>query len=140
VSEAKSEETRGNALRRQAHLLVYALAIGAGLVLGARGVFGSGRVTGPASSTALARVGYALRADGVVASAEAWRALRADLDVVRAGMKPEDQRVFDLIVAVRGLRNGGRPELGPAERLCSELGWPRCERSALAELASRSRP
>jgi hypothetical protein len=140
VSHEKSEETRGDWLRRHGHLLVYALAIGVGFGLGARGLFGSGRLSAAASSTPLARVGYALTARPADADAGAWARLRADVDSVRAGMKPDEQPVFELVVAVHGLKNGGKAGLDAAERACRKLRWSRCDRAALAALATWSRP
>jgi hypothetical protein len=80
-----------------------------------------------------------LKASRVEADAAAWAALRADVDAVRAGLTPDEQAVFELVVAVRGLRNG-RPEYGAAEQACRKLRWSRCDRPALEELARWSRP
>ena len=99
-------------------------------------------------STPLARVGFALREDNLKTTPEAWSALRADVDAVRsefAGQTHEPEReqardVFDLVVAVRGLKSAGNSDWGQAELLCRALKWPRCDRPALEELKARSRP
>lgn len=70
--------------------------------------------------------------------AQAW--LHTNLQAVAATLAPDRRRVFDLIVAVRGLENEGRADWTGAERLCRGLGWPRCDRPALEELKRRSRP
>jgi hypothetical protein len=62
------------------------------------------------------------------------------LNAVRASWKPEERDVFDLVVAIRGLENGGRADYAAAERLCAALAWPRCDRAALEALRERSRP
>ena len=55
-------------------------------------------------------------------------------------MAPDQRRVFDLVVAVRGLENEGQADWDKAEQLCRGLGWPRCDRPALEALKRRSRP
>lgn len=91
-------------------------------------------------SSPLARVGYALRAENPRATPAEWELLRRDLSAVRAGWKPEERDVFDLVVAVRGLDSGGQANYQEAERLCRALRWPRCDRPALEALAERARP
>ena len=100
-------------------------ALGAGGLL----LFGRG-----GASTPLARIGLALQDDGASAS------LRADVEAVRAGLKPEDLGVFDLVVALRGLESAAHTDWGRAEALCRGLRWPRCDRPALDEMKRRSRP
>ena len=100
------------------------------------------------TSTPLTRVGSVLRQDNLKAAPEAWSALGADVDAVRsefAGQTHEPERdqareVFDLMVAVRGLKSAGDSDWGRAEQLCRALKWPRCDRPALEELKVRSRP
>ena len=101
-----------------------------GYVLGAGGSLPFGRGT---ASTPLARIGLALHRDLADAS------LRRDVETVRAGLKPEDRGVFDLVVAVRGLESEGTADWARAEAACRGLRWPRCGRPALEELAARSR-
>jgi hypothetical protein len=100
------------------------------------------------TSTALTRVGLALRQGDLQATPEAWSALGADVDTVRwqfsgGARDPEREQarqVFDLVVAVRGLKSDGSTDWAEAEQLCRALEWPRCDRPALEELKSRSRP
>jgi len=109
--------------------VVAAAALGS--VLGARGLLPLGR---GGASTPLARIGRALQDGGAGAS------LRTDVETVRAGVKPEDLGVFDLVVALRGLESAGNTDWGRAEALCRQLRWPRCDRPALEEMKRRSRP
>jgi hypothetical protein len=122
----------------------------AGFVLGGRGLPPFGHF--PGTSTPLARVGFALREENLKATPEAWATLRVDVDAVRSGFagpardpervqaREQARGVFDLVVAVRGLKSGGNSEWGQAEQLCRALKWPRCDRPALDELKARSRP
>lgn len=134
MSESATDK-RGRAwLRRYGHAGVYVAAIGIGLFTGAKGVFGSGRAHAAGSSTELMRVGYALQARSADAAPAARQALCADVERVRADLKPEERPVLDLVVAVRGLCTGA-PDLVRAERICGELGWTRCDRAALERLS-----
>ncbi|HEY4185262.1 MAG TPA: hypothetical protein VGP07_09345 [Polyangia bacterium] len=119
---------------------IYALAAVVGYFVGARSVLPFGPWSDRAASTSLARIGFALREQNVKASPEAWEALRADADTVRATWNPQQRDVFDLVVAVRGLERGGEPDWSRAEQVCRALKWPRCDRVALEELRRRSRP
>jgi len=105
--------------------VIFVAALGAGGLL----LFGRG-----GASTPLARIGLALQDDGASAS------LRADVESVRAGLKPEDLGVFDLVVALRGLESAAHTDWGRAEALCRGLRWSRCDRPALDEMKRRSRP
>jgi hypothetical protein len=102
-----------------------------GYLLGARGLLPLGR---GGASTPLARIGLALQDDSAGAS------LRSDVETIRAGVKPEDLAVFDLVVALRGLESAAHTDWGRAEALCRGLRWPRCDRPALEEMKRRSRP
>jgi hypothetical protein len=104
--------------------VIFVAALGAGGLL----LFGRG-----GASTPLARIGLALQDDSAGAS------LRADVETVRAGVKPEEIGVFDLVVALRGLDSAGTADWGRAEALCRGLRWPRCDRPALEEMKRRSR-
>jgi hypothetical protein len=95
---------------------------------------GSGR------STALARVGFALSEQRLNGDAADWAALRADVAAVRAPMKQRERGVFELLVALRGLENAGKPDFAKAAELCRSLAWRRCDQAALDELLKRSRP
>jgi hypothetical protein len=118
--------------------LVLALA---GLGLGKRGVWPfSATPTNAATSTPLARVGFALRQDELDATEKGWALIRNDIEAIRRSWKPEDRDVLDLVVALRGLKTGGNTEWLEAEELCRALKWPRCDRGALEELKKRSRP
>ena len=89
-----------------------------------------------------------MREDNLKTRPDAWSALSADVDAARsefAGQTHEPERdqardVFDLVVAVRGMKNAGNSDWGQAEQLCRALKWPRCDRPALEELKVRSRP
>jgi len=94
---------------------------------------------GGSSNTPLARVGFALREDPHAASPE-WSVLDADLQAVRAPLASPQRDVFDLVVAVRGMDNGGNSDWSRAEQICRRLAWPRCDRDALAQLKELSRP
>jgi hypothetical protein len=124
----------------------YLIAAVVGFVLGGRELLPFGHF--PGTSTPLTRVGFALWQDNLQTTPEAWSALSADVDVVRsefAGQTHEPERdqardVFDLVVAVGGLKSAGNSDWNQAERLCRALKWPRCDRPALEELKARSRP
>ena len=91
------------------------------------------------TSTPLARLGFALRENPSVSSAP-WAVLDADLPVVRSSIAAPQREVFDLVVAVRGLDNGGNPDWARAEKICGTLSWPRCDKHALTQLKGLSRP
>jgi hypothetical protein len=124
----------------------YLVAAVVGFMLGGRELLPF--VHPPGTSTPLTRVGLALREDDLETTPAAWSALGADVDAVRsefAGQTHEPERdqareVFDLVVAVRGLKTAGDSDWGRAEQLCRALKWPRCDRPALEELKARSRP
>jgi hypothetical protein len=124
----------------------YLVAAVVGFVLGSRGLLPFSHY--PGTSTPLVRVGLALREDNLKATPEAWSALSADADAARAAFagpahapeRDQARDVFDLVVAVRGLKSAGDSDWGQAERLCRALKWPRCDRPALEELKARSRP
>jgi len=120
--------------------LLVALYLAAGAFGYAIGVKGFRPAQPGEASASLARVGFALRADGPHGTAEDWKQLRNDVDIVRANWKSEERDVLDLVVAVRGLRNGGNADYAEAERLCRALAWPRCDQPALERLKQRSRP
>lgn len=86
------------------------------------------------------RVGWVLGQPDAQASPEAWTALKADLAMVRESWPPSLRTVFDLLVAVRGLTTGGKPDWPQAESLCRALQWARCDRASLEELRTRGRP
>ena len=94
---------------------------------------------GGSSNTPLARVGFVLREDPHAPSPE-WSVLDADLQAVRAPLASPQRDVFDLVVAVRGMDNGGNSDWSRAEQICRALAWPRCDRDALAQLKELSRP
>ena len=132
---AKGEKTPGNTAVRRVLVGVYLAAAALGYLLGSRGA-----LPFPESSTPLARVGFALREQSPSASDAAWAALKSDVEQVRLGWTGPEPLVLDLVLAVRGLANGGHPEWVRAEELCHALKWSHCERAALEELARRSRP
>ena len=136
-------ETSGGASSRRGPLIgVYLVAAAFGYALGVRGLLisnPSARAVAAAASSR-ARVGFALRQESPSASAADWAALRADLEAVRATYAAPQRDVFDLVVAVRGLDNGGQTDWARAEQRCRALAWPTCDRAALEELEKRSRP
>jgi hypothetical protein len=110
------------------------------LGLGAAGLLSSGGA-GAAASTPRARVGFALQQQPeATVGAEAWAALRGDLDAVRATTPAENRDILELVVALRGLANSGETDWNRAEQLCRGLAWPRCDRPTLEEMKRRSRP
>jgi len=64
---------------------------------------------------------------------------RSWTDVADRNALPSDsQRVFSLLIA---LHAPGRPASNNnAQQICRWLGWPRCDREALEEVGSRTRP
>jgi hypothetical protein len=124
--------------RRGALVGTYATAVVVGCLLGY--LPGRSPSSGGASSTPLARVGLALQADAAATGPEAWAALRADVEAVRAGGTIQDRDAFDLVVALRGLATDGDSDWDGAQKLCQRLAWPRCDRAALEEMKRRSRP
>lgn len=137
VDAKKSEPRRGAGVRRGALVALY---LGAGALGYGMTAWGPANAAGGSGSTPLSRVGYALREERVSVSPEAWTALGEDVEVVRSTWNPEQLPIYDLVVAVRGLKHGGTPDWVEAERLCRQLSWPRCDRPALEALKQRSRP
>ena len=120
-------------------LAVYAAAACLGYLIGARGV-PPFRPAAPSAAAAAARVGWAFAAPEVQASPEDWAALQADLTAVRDAWPAPLRKLFELMVALRGLSSGGRPDWVEAERLCHALKWSRCDREALEVMRARGRP
>jgi hypothetical protein len=119
-------------------IALYAAAAGVGFWLGTSGVVGA--FAGRERGTPLARVGFALSEARPAGTPGDDAALRGDLAAVRASLQPNVRGVFDLVVALRGLENGGRADFAEAERLCRALAWRRCDQPALEVLRQRSRP
>jgi len=117
---------------------VYALAAVIGALLGARGLVPYADRFRHSTSTAPARVGVALRETNVALDVADRAGLRADLDTMRAAWQGEPE-AFDLVIALRGLRDG-EVDWALAEQSCKALHWPRCDRPALEELRTRSKP
>jgi hypothetical protein len=120
-------------------IAVYLIAALVGYLVGTRWVPPSAPAATLSAPTPLARIGLALTEPPKLA-AEAWAGLRQDVDHVRGKWQGHDRMVFDLVVAVRGLSNGGNPDWHQAEALCASLQWPRCDRPALEALRRSSRP
>lgn len=91
------------------------------------------------SSSPQARVGFVLREQPLAPEA-AWSSLAADIEAVRSKLVSPEREAFDLVVAVRGLRDAGSSDWSLAEQLCRTLAWPHCEREFLAQLKELSRP
>ena len=117
----------------------YLLACALGYLLGSIAVPALAALADGSTSTPLARVGFALREKPSAPSA-AWAVLDADLQVVRSSLTAPQREVFDLVVAVRGLDNGGTSDWSRAEQVCRALTWPRCDKEALAQLKDLSLP
>jgi len=115
------------------------LACALGYLLGSIAVPALAALADGSTSTPLARVGFALREKPSAPSA-AWAVLDADLQVVRSSLTAPQREVFDLVVAVRGLDNGGTSDWSRAEQVCRALTWPRCDKEALAQLKDLSLP
>lgn len=114
----------------------YSSAIALGYLLGSISVFAFAALAGDSSSSALARVGFALREE----PSAVWVVRDADLRSARSSLASSERDAFDLVVAVRGLDNGGSSDWTRAEQLCRTLTWPRCDKEALAQLRELSRP
>jgi hypothetical protein len=117
----------------------YVVAASLGYFLGSIALPAVAAVANDSSSTPLARVGYVLREEPQAPPA-AWPALDADVQVVRSAFAVPERQVFDLLVAVRGLDNGGVSDWSRAEQRCRALGWPRCDGTTLAQLKELGRP
>jgi len=117
----------------------YVAATALGYLLGWLAVPAFAALAGGSASTARARVGFVLREDPQAPPA-AWAALGADVQAVRTSFASPEREVFDLVVAVRGMDNGGEADFRRAEQFCRALSWPRCDRDALAKLKEQSRP
>jgi len=117
----------------------YLAAAALGYLLGSVAVPVLAALSGGGSNTPHARVGFVLREDPHAPSPE-WTALDTDLQAVRAPLAAPQRDVFDLVVAVRGLDNGGNSDWSRAEQICRALTWPRCDRDALSQLKELSRP
>jgi hypothetical protein len=131
----KQAEPRPSPPRRGALIGTYVAAALLGYLLGGRLSSGAGD-----PSTPLARVGQALQRETASGPSKEGKALRDDVEAVRAGWKMEDRDAFDLVVALRGLATDGNSDWEGAERICRRLKWPRCDRAALEEMKRRSRP
>lgn len=137
---ARAESAQNDAEPRRARTLftVYGLAAVVGAALGALGLVPFADRLRHSTSTAPARVGVALRETNVALTAADRAGLRADIDALRAGWQGE-REALDLVVALRGLRDG-EADFALAEQSCKALRWPRCDRPALEELRTRSKP
>jgi len=87
-----------------------------------------------------ALVGFTLLTQEVDPDPAAQERLRGNLDTVGGALTPDQRRVLELVVAVRGLASGGQTDWVSAEQRCRGLGWPRCDRPALEALKRRGRP
>jgi hypothetical protein len=124
---------------RAALVLTYVAAAGLGYVLGVRGVLPYGPLKA-STSTPLARLGVAFRDGTSKAYAASLTLLRGDVDTVRARLGAPERDAFDLVVALRGLRDGGKTDVAGAARSCQALKLARCDERALEVLQKRSAP
>lgn len=139
MAEANSPATLRRIWYAGALGVTYLAALALGYGLGARGLLPYGPLRA-STSTPLARVGLALKSENWHADARTSAALREDIATVRAGLSSPEREVFELVVAVRGLDNGGNLDVPAAEQSCRALKWPRCDAPALELLRRRSRP
>jgi hypothetical protein len=139
VTEA-NDQTNGHAGRRRIALIAtYGAALALGYALGFAGLLPYGPLKS-STSTPLARIGLALKDGATRADAADWARLRDDVASVRSSFGSPERDVFDLVVALRGLANGGTKDLVRAAQSCRELGFPRCDDQALEVVRGRSRP
>ena len=117
----------------------YLVAAALGYLLGSRSVSAFDAVLGADVPAAASRVGLALR-EGPQAPVQAQLASGADLRAVAASLPSPRREVFDLVVAVRGLHDGGKSDWTRAEQTCRALAWPRCDRVSLEQLKQQSVP
>jgi hypothetical protein len=120
-------------------IAVYGVAVGLGYLIGDRGVPPFGAVP-QSPSLSLRRVGWVLGQPDPRGPPEAWAALETDIATVREGFPPSIREMFDLEVAVRGLKTGGKSDWTEAQQHCLALKWSRCDHAALEELRVRGRP
>ncbi len=139
MTDGKSEASAGETRGLRALIAVSGAAALVGYFVGAQGLVPV-ELLGPSTSTPLTRVGFALRAKHLGASEGAWDLLRGDVRALRLSSTRLDPRVFELVVALRGLESGGHSEWTKAEGICRELHWSRCDRPSLEQLERQSRP
>ncbi len=139
MPEAKHQPEGANGRRRIALVAVYAAAVALGYGLGLGGLLPYGSLKA-STSTPPARVGWVLQKAEPHGDAAGWAALRGDVEAVRANFGSPERDVFDLVAALRGLANGGQPDLARAGEICRTLKWPRCDEPALQAVLKRSRP
>jgi hypothetical protein len=140
VAEAETP-TNGRPGRRTIALLAtYVAAVALGYGLGVAGLLPYGPLKA-STSTPLARLGLALKSDPAKPNAANFdAALADDVATVRSTLGAPERDAFDLVVALRGLLNGGRPDLARAAQSCHGLAFPRCDQRALEVVGERSRP
>jgi hypothetical protein len=124
---------------RLALAATYVAAAALGYALGVQGLLPYGALRSSRSSP-LSRVGLVLRAESPQADAASWALLRDDVDAVESGLTTPEREVFELVAALRGLRNGGNADLTAAGVSCAALKLVRCDPQALDFLRKRSRP
>lgn len=139
MPEAKHQPRGANGRRRIVLMAVYGAAVALGYGLGLRGLLPYGPLQA-STSTPHARVGWVLEQGEPRGDAASWSELRGDLETVRASFGSPEREVFDLVAALRGLGNGGQPDLARAGEICRSLKWPRCDEPALQAIRQRSRP
>ncbi len=61
-----------------------------------------------------------------------WPSLDEDLRAMN--LRPPADDALRLVLALRGVDQGGLPNWRRAEQLCRGLGWPRCDRAALERM------
>jgi hypothetical protein len=85
-------------------------------------------------------MGLALRDGTSNADPASLSLLSRDVDRVRVSLGVPERDAFELVVALRGLKTGGKPDVGGAEQSCRALKLARCDARALELLQKRSAP
>jgi hypothetical protein len=139
VPEAKQQPEGASRRRRIALIAVYVAAAALGYGLGLGGLLPYGPLKA-STSTPRARVGWVLDKAEPHGDAASWALLRGDVETARSSFGTPERDVFELVAALRGLANGGQPDLARAGEICRALKWPRCDEPALQAVRKRSRP
>jgi hypothetical protein len=113
--------------------LLHAVALGVGLRVGSAS-------QGRSAPTPLAELGFALTEADWGTNPEAHQRLSQVAETARRSFPEADRGILDLVLTVRGVGAAGQVDWERAMAQCNELGWPRCDRPAMEELARRARP
>jgi hypothetical protein len=111
------------------------VALFAGYALSVSGLF-----VAASRGTAEERVGRALENSASPISDGQRQQLRSDVESVEDNLDHYAAPVFQLVVELHGLNNGGKTDWERAQALCEGLSWTRCDREELEEIQRRGRP